>query len=428
MSAMRICLLGQNHRSAPIEWREQLAFNPEKERKLAEIVKADPLHSEAAVLSTCNRVELYAVSQEPEHSRRRLTEYLETVHGLRLDSLEQTLYFHQDQAAVRHLFAVASGLDSMVLGEGQVLAQVREAQVHARESDLMHRVLTRAFNDAVHCGKRVRSDTRLGEGAVSVAYAAVTLARKIFDDLSRQTVLLLGAGETGRRVARHLQLFGVRDLRVSNRNRERGEELAHELHATLVPWDRVLEQLPQVSILVSATAASEPILQAEDLRKALRRGGRRNLFCVDLAVPRDIESEASRIPGVFLYNVDDLQGIVLEGEDLRRAEADKAERIVDEEVEHFLQWYRAHAVAPVLHDLRRKMEGIREDELSAVRGTLDPASYAALERVTHRMLQKFLHAPTLGLKRMAQQNKPEDAVRDFSRIFDLDERQRDRDA
>ena len=425
---MRICLLGQNHRSAPIEWREQLAFNPDKERRLAEIVKADPLHTEAAVLSTCNRVELYAVSEQPDQSRRRLTEYLEAVHGIHMEPLAQTLYFHQDDAAVRHLFSVASGLDSMVLGEGQVLAQVREAQVHARESDLMHRILSRAFTDAVHCGKRVRSDTRLGEGAVSIAYAAVSLSRKIFDNLSQQTVLLLGAGDTGRRVARHMQLFGVRDLRVSNRNRERGEELAHELNATLVPWDRVVEQLPQVSILISATSASEPILRADDLRHALRKGGRRNLFCIDLAVPRDIESDAARIPGVFLYNVDDLQGIVLEGEDLRRAEADKAERIVDEEVEHFLAWHRAHAVAPALRNLRRKMEGIRADELSAVRGSLDPQAYAALERVTHRMLQKFLHAPTLGLKRMAQDSKPEDAVRDFSQIFDLDEQRDDHDA
>jgi len=423
---MPICLLGQNHRSAPIELREKLAFSAEKERRLAEIVRADSLHSEAAVLSTCNRVELYAVSKQPEHSRRRLMEYFEAVHGVRMEPLQETLYFHQDHDAVRHLFQVASGLDSMVLGEGQVLAQVKDAHTHARGSELMHEILSRAFTDAVHCGKRVRSDTRLGEGAVSVAYAAVSLARKIFGDLSQQTVLLLGAGDTGRRVARHLQLFGVRDLRVSNRSRERGEQLAKDLNATLVPWDRMVEQLPQVSILVGATAAEEPVLRTIDLREALRRGGKRNLFCIDLAVPRDIEPSAAKIPGVFLYNVDDLQGLVLEGEDLRRVEAEKAERIVDEEVLSFLSWYRGRAIAPALKNLRNKMESIREDELAAVRGSLDAQAYAEVERVTHRLLQKFLHAPTVGLKRMAGTPRSEDVLRDFNALFDLGDDPRDR--
>jgi glutamyl-tRNA reductase len=417
---VRICLLGQNHKTAPIELRERLAFTPEKQSRLGELLASDDGIREGVVLSTCNRVELYAVTGDANHNHRRLGSLLEAVHGVALGKWENTLYFHEEDNAIRHLFRVASGLDSMVLGEGQILSQVRDAFVLAKDSQLTREIMNRAFHDALACGKRVRTDTKVGEGAVSVAYAAVSLARKIFKDLSKEPVLLVGAGDTGYRVARHLQLFGVKDLRVTNRSRHRAQTLAEELNASLIPWDNFQDQLSQVGIIVSATSSPQPVITAEMLRAALKAGKRRAIFLIDLAVPRDIEPEVGKIPGAFLYNVDDLQGIVLEGEDQRRLEAVKAESIIDEQVDRFLEWYRARRMTPTLCDLRARLEQMRQAELAGVRPRLDEAAFHELDRVTERLLKKILHGPTIGLKRSAQESDSDLYLRVVRSLFDLD--------
>jgi glutamyl-tRNA reductase len=413
-----------------------LAFDEEKQDKLGQMLHSDNVHREGVVLSTCNRVELYTLCDYPKGSRRQLRAYLEQIHGVDLERWEHTLYFHQihgvdlerwehtlyfhhGHSAVRHLFHVASGLDSMVLGEGQILSQVKDAFRWAHDNQLAQDVLQRAFLDAVSCGKRVRTETKLSEGAVSVAYAAVSLAKRIFSDLSKETVLLIGAGETGQRAARHLKLFGVEDLRVCNRSRERGAAVAEELEATHVPWEQRNLQLRDASIVVCATAAPDAILHADTVREALQQSGRRTVFCVDLAVPRDVEPEVGKIPGVFLYNVDDLQGIVLEGEEARRAEAAKAERIVNEQADRFLQWFHGRSAVPILSELRSHFEEVRLHELDDVRGGLDEASFKVLDKVTHRLLNKFLHGPTLGLKRIAAEQQGDDSLEEFRRIFGL---------
>lgn len=416
---MHICLLGQNHRTAPVSLREQLAFDPDKQERLKALLHDDGTHHEGVVLSTCNRVELYTVTGEPERSRHRLGEYLQELHGVDLKQWSDTLYFHSDVQAVRHLFKVASGLDSMVLGEGQILSQVKDAMHWARENNLAHEILQRAFIEAVSCGKRVRTDTKLGEGAVSVAFAGVTLARRIFSDLSHETALLIGAGETGRRAARHLQMFGVSDIRVCNRSWDRGAGVAAELDAVHVPWDQLDNQLPEASILVTATAATSTLIDEARIKGALRRSGRRTLLCMDLSVPRDIEDRVGQLPGVFLYNVDDLQGIVLEGEDRRRAEAAKAQRIVEMQVAQFVDWFRARSAVPLLAELRRHVGELRRAELERARGNLDEEAFAALERVTERLAKKWLHGPTVGLKRLASGDRSGQVLEDFRELFDL---------
>jgi glutamyl-tRNA reductase len=313
----------------------------------------------------------------------------------------------------------------MVLGEGQILSQVKDAVQWAREHDLAHEILQRAFLEAVSCGKRVRTDTKVGEGAVSVAYAGVTLAKRIFSDLSEETALLIGAGETGRRAARHLQLFGVSDIRVCNRSWDRGAEVAEELDAVHVPWDQLDNQLPEASILVTATAAPDMLIGETRVREALRRSGRRQLFCMDLSVPRDIEESIGRLPGVFLYNVDDLQGIVLEGEDRRRAEAAKAQRIVEMQVEQFVDWFRARSAVPLLAELRRHVDELRRAELDRARNGLDEKAFATLDRVTERLAKKWLHDPTVGLKRLASGDRSGQVLEDFRELFGLDRHQAD---
>ncbi len=415
---MKICLLGQNHRTAPIELRERLAFDDHKHARLGELIARENAIEEGVVLSTCNRVEVYTVSRH-DRTLETLGGLLAEVHGVALPEWEQTTYFHEDDQAVRHLFRVASGLDSLVLGEGQILAQVKSAVTFAKDKALSRDVLLRVFHDAVACGKRVRTDTKVGEGAVSVAYAAVSLARKIFKNLEEETVLVIGAGETGRQVARHLQMFGVRDIRVTNRSRERGSRLADELNATLVPYDQFPRQMGQAGIVITATSAPGRTVDEPMMRAAVREGQRRASFLIDLSVPRAIDPEVNRIAGVFLYNVDDLQGIVLDGEDRRRLEAAKAEGIVDEQLSRFLDWYHGHRLAPVMAELREKYEQIRRTELETVRTRLDPAQQEEFDRLTGRMVRKLLHAPTVGMKRLGRDHG--DALVDELRtLFGLD--------
>ncbi len=420
-----ICLLGQNHRTAPVELREKLAVTPEKRDALGEMLLCDRFITESAVLSTCNRMEIYAVSDDPHRGRDRIDAMLAELHGVPANSWTDTLYFREEDDAVRHLFRVASGLDSMVLGEGQILSQVRDAHDWAKDHALSREVLHRAFDEAVACGKRVRTDTQISEGAVSVASAAVSLSRKIFDDLADQSVLLIGAGDTGARTARHLQMFGVRDLRVCNRTRSRAETLAHELNASVVPWDQLDDHLSEVGIVVTAVHSPDPVLTEPRVKAALKEAGRRTLFVIDLAVPRNVHDDVAKIPGLFVYDVDDLQKLVLDDEDSRRAEALKAEEIVDDQVRHFVQWYRARAAVPTLNDLRKQLECVRQAEVEAIRNKLgDDADLELVDRVTRRLLNKVLHCPTTELKRRVLESDPDEQLRDFRSLFGLEPRER----
>lgn len=418
---MGIILLGQNHETAPVELREQLAFTADKLERAASLLWQDELLHEGVVLSTCNRAEIYAFADDPPGGEARLTALLEQVHGVPISTLNGSLYRLHDEPAVRHLFRVSSGLDSMVLGEGQILAQVKDAHDWATGHGLHQEVLHRLFHQAAACGKRVRTETSIGEGAVSVAYAAVSLARHIFRDLGNETVLLLGAGATGRKVARQLQQYGVRDLRIANRTRERAEELATELNASLVPWELFPQHLRDAGIVVAATASAEPVLRLEHVRPALHERGRRPLFLIDVSVPRNIETDVGKLAGVFLYNIDNLRGIVDQQRELRAKEAVKAERIIDEQMAQFLAWYRGRAAAPTLTEIRDRIEAVRQTELAAARSRLTPEAYDELDRVTRRLVNKILHRPTVQLKRRVGQADEQHLLEQVRDLFGLDD-------
>lgn len=420
-----ICLLGQNHKTAPVELREKLAVTEDKRVALGEMLRSEPGLEESVVLSTCNRMELYTVTARADCPRERLGSMLAEIHGIPLREWNETLYYRHNESAVRHLFRVASGLDSMVLGEGQILSQVRDAHGWSTEQALAREVLHRVFDEAVACGKYVRSATRVSEGSVSVASASVHLAKKIFKDLSDQSVLLVGAGDTGARVARHLQLFGVKDLRVTNRTRSRAENLARELEATVVPWHQLDDHLPDVGIVVTAVTSPEPVLTRERVQEALREGDQRTLFAIDLAVPRNIAPDVRKIRGVFLYDIDDLQKIVQDDAGARQAEAEKAEDIVHDRVGRFVDWYRARAAVPTLRDLRQWAEDLRTAELDSVRNRVSQESYEELEKVTARLMNKFLHPPTVGLRQSVSQEGNAGLLRDVRRLFGLDREPRD---
>lgn len=418
-----ICLLGQNHKTAPVELREKIAVTDDKRDALVELLRSDPVLEESVVLSTCNRMELYTVASNctPEVGRSRLGAMLSEIHGIPEREWAETVYFSQDETAVRHLFRVASGLDSMVLGEGQILAQVKDAQDFARDQSIAHEVLGRVFNEAISCGKRVRSDTAISEGAVSVAAASVSLARKIFDDIADQSVLLVGAGDTGARVARHLQLFGVKDLRVTNRTRSRADALASELNASVVPFDQTDDHLGQVSIAITAVASPEPIFDASRVRAAINRTRSGPLFMIDLAVPRNVARDVEeKVRGVFVYDIDDLQGIVLGGEEHRKLEAAKAEDIVAGRVDQFQEWYRMRAAVPALNELRQHFERIRQAEIAAIRNKVhDEADIALVDKVTNRLMNKLLHPPTVELKRRVAEDGPQAHLSAFRELFGL---------
>ncbi len=419
---MPILLLGQNHRTAPIELRERLAFDEEKVNRLSGLLSDDGILREAAVVSTCNRVEIYAVGQDEKKGQERLSELLHQVHGIELSSFADAVYRKQEEEAVRHLFRVASGLDSMVLGEGQILSQVKAGYFLSRELGLTREILHRIFNQAIACGKKVRTETRIGEGAVSVAFAAVELAKKIFQDLQREKVMLIGAGATGRKVAHHLKVFGVQDIMVTNRTLERGRRLAEELGATLVPWESYRAYLSQVAIVVTAASVTLPIFTEEDARTALDHRGRRPLFLIDLGVPRNVDPSIGRKAGIFLYNVDHLESIVEESSKRRQGEAIKAGEIVEDELVHFLQWYRSRSMTPTLRQLRESMEEIRRREIELARNRLDEKTLAEVDRITQRIVNKILHTPTVRMKDKASKGEGASVIEHVRHLFGLDDK------
>jgi len=278
------------------------------------------------------------------------------------------------------------------------------------------------FHQATACGKQARTETKISEGAVSVAFAAVELARKIFQDLGQEKVMLIGAGATGRKVAHHLKVFGVQDILVTNRTLERGRVLAEELGATLVPWDNYGAYLNQVAIVVTAASVQRPLFTAEKVKIALDGRGRRPLFLIDLGVPRNIEASMAKKAGIFLYNVDHLESIVEESSQRRRTEAEKVEEIVDHQLYQFLEWYRSRSMAPTLKELRESLEKIRASEIELARHRLDEKSLKELDRISQRIVNKILHIPMVRMKDQAAKGEGASMIEHVRHLFGLDDK------
>ena len=395
---MALFTLGINHRTAPLSVREQVAFHAEELRRALGDLAGRARAHEVAILSTCNRTELYCQAESPQVIGQWLSEYRRVPHG----DIEPYLYVHPEREAVRHAFRVASGLDSMVLGEPQILGQMKEAIRIAREEGTLGATLNKLFQNSFAVAKDVRSTTAIGANIVSMAAAAVRLAGRIFERITDQRVLFIGAGEMIELCATHFAAQQPRQIVVANRTVDRGRVLAERFGATAIRLEDVAERLPEFDIVITCTASQLPILGLGLVERAIKARRHRPMFMVDLAVPRDVEVEVGQLDDVFLYTVDDLAQVVQDGMEARQSAVVDAEAIVDARVDGFLQWLHARDSVPVIRALRDGTERVRRHEMEHALKLLargdDPA--AVLDQLSHRLTNKFLHAPTQALQQI----------------------------
>ena len=417
---MEIVLVGLNHRTAPVEVRERVAFTADQARRAAEELRSRGILQETLVLSTCNRSEVYGVPPEASHEcAPGLSSFLSEFHSVRPDVLNVSLYHHYDHEAVRHLFRVSAGLDSMLLGEAEILGQVREAYRFAHEQGATGPVLNRLFQGALEVGKRVRSETELGTRPMSVASAGVKLAERIFGKLHERTALVLGAGTISELVVSQLRDRGVAKIIVMNRSRERAEDLAKLHGGQVVDWGDWDTALQTADVVVSSVASEEPVLTLHILGRAMSHRGNRALFLMDLGLPRNIDSGAAKLYNVYLYNMDDLSEIVQQNRNAREGEVPKAQAIVDEHVGKFLSWQASVELVGLVDALRSRLK----DERSAfVHARMESMSHlsesqrAQMENMMDELLEKLLLEPAQrlrGEKELRRKIQNVEALRDL---------------
>lgn len=392
---MTLFTLGINHRTAPLTVREQVAFHAEELRRALGELTGGGRVLEAAILSTCNRTELYCQADDPQAAVRWLADY----RHLPVREIEPYLYTHPDRDAVRHAFRVASGLDSMVLGEPQILGQMKEAVRIAREVGALGTTLNKLFQQSFSVAKDVRSSTAIGANIVSMAAASVHLAERIFGSIAEQRVLFIGAGEMIGLCATHFAAQRPKQIVIANRTIDRGREMAEKYGGTAIRLEDVAERLAEFDIVVSCTASQLPIIGLGMVERAIRARRHRPIFVVDLAVPRDVEVEVGELDDVFLYTVDDLAQIVESGMESRQMAVVDAEAIVEGRVEDFLQWLQTRESVPMIRALRDNAERVRRHEVEHALKLLakGEAPAAVLEQLSHRLTNKHLHAPTQAL-------------------------------
>jgi glutamyl-tRNA reductase len=414
---MTLVALGLNHLTAPLDLREKVAFAPAATPAALNDLAQQPGVNEALILSTCNRTELYVdVEAGAEDLPQR---WLLDHHQLTGRRLDEFLYRHQENAAVRHLFRVATGLDSMVLGEPQILGQVKDAYQAARLVGTLHTPMDRLLQQTFAVAKRVRTDTRIGANPVSVAYTAVRLAERLFADLSEACVLLIGAGETIELAARHLSESKVRRLIVANRTLENAQALAGRFGAYAIALADLPQHLAEADIVISSTASRDPVLSRSMIEEAIRIRRHKPMFLVDIAVPRDIAADVAQVDDVFLYTIDDLKQVVDDNLRARRAAADEAEAIIELHVEHYQAWRRALDVRNPLASLRLDAESQRDATLEKARQLLASGRppEQALEFLAHTLTNKLLHAPSANLRAAALRGDV-DLLRAAEQLFD----------
>ncbi|MCA1806060.1 MAG: glutamyl-tRNA reductase [Xanthomonadaceae bacterium] len=395
---MPLIALGINHRTAPVELRERVVFAPERMQEALRELTGLPGIQEAAILSTCNRTELYVGSEEDPGDA--VIHWLSRFHHLDEGSLRPYLYTLRDADTVRHMLRVAAGLDSMILGEPQILGQMKCAYQCATEAGCVDTQLSRLFQHTFAVAKQVRTDTAIGASPVSVAFAAVSLARQIFGDLEQQTALLIGAGETIELAARHLHEHGLGRMIVANRTVEHAHNLASLFNGYGIGLEEIPAHLAEADIVISSTASSTPILTLPTVKQALKARKHRPIFMVDIAVPRDIEPRIGELDDIFLYTVDNLQEVIQENLKSRQAAARQAEEMIDIQVNHFIAWQRSRDAVPTIRQLREQAEAQRDEVLQKARQQLasgrDPMQ--VVEYLAHTLTNKLIHQPSIHLR------------------------------
>jgi glutamyl-tRNA reductase len=425
---MHLLLIGISHKTAPVELRERVDFQVRGINHALEALATRGSTREAVVLSTCNRAELYVACDDITVARADVVDFVGEFHGVERLVVAPHVYDVADLEAARHLFRVAAGLDSLVVGEPQILGQVKEAHTMAGEAHTAGPVLNRLFQASFAVGKRVRAETDLGSGAVSVGYAAVSLARKIFGDLAGRSVVVIGAGEMGKLTARHMKSQGVQHVTIVSRTMAHAARTAEAIGgATAAPWDDMDAALSAADIVITATGAAAPILTKARVEAVMRSRRNRPLFIIDIALPRDVEAAAGEIEQVFLYNIDDLQATVRQNLARRASEVTHAETIVGEELKKFGAWLRARGAVPTIVALRQHCENIRRAELARLDyklATLPEAdeARARVDEITRLMMEKLLLTPTEQLKSVGDAETVGAYNEALTRLFGLGER------
>ncbi len=401
---MKLLLTGLNHRTAPVEVRERIAFEERALPAALASLRQCPGLLEGMILSTCNRVEIAATLDDDADSGGAVETFLAESRSVERSWMTPYLYRYDGSDAIRHLFRVASSLDSMVVGEPQILGQLKSAYAMAKECGAMNGfldlVMTRAFNVA----KRVRSETDIGESAVSISYAAVELARDIFGSLEGKRVLVIGAGKMAESALRHLRRAGVSEILIANRTRARAQPLAEEFNGRIIDYENLTDALPDVDILLASSAAPHYILTRDQMRTVIGRRKNRPMFLIDIAVPRNIEPEVNKLDNVFLYDIDDLDKTVQANIEGRNATALEAEEIIREEVERMMQRLKTREIAPTIVSLQEQLESVRMNEIERMRarlGTMTAQQEEAIDAITRGIINKIAHGPITELRRTA---------------------------
>lgn len=421
--SQELVLVGANHTTTPLEALESLALGPDEISEILPGLRNEAGLQEILLISTCNRTEVYGVAPDRMRSATTLENWLLDLSRRRSPVSSDHIFHRYDREAVEHIFRVASGIDSMMLGETQIVGQVQDAWDLAQTTETAGAYLNRLFSAAFRAQKRARTETSISSGSVSVASSGVHLARRIFGELSRRSVLVVGAGETGQLAAKHFRKQEPKEIFVSNRTFSRAEELAAELNAKAVPLDASLDTLSSVDIVLCATRAPEPLFTKKNVRKAMASRASRMLLLIDVSLPRNVESEVGEIENVFLHDMYDLRKIVDQNLSRRSREVPAVERIVLEEVEAFFRLHAAMEAGPLIREIREKFEDVRQSELNRYLRKFSEKDRPVVERLTHDLVNKLLHRPTVEMRSLTRDPDAQmDRILWVRRLFGLDRR------
>ncbi|MCW8854393.1 MAG: glutamyl-tRNA reductase [Gammaproteobacteria bacterium] len=406
---MSLITLGLNHKTTPVDMRERLAFTPENLSEATKSLANLDCVTEAAILSTCNRTELYCTVKQgnDEQNDQQLIEWFSQFHGFRPDDIREHLYLHDHKETIYHALKVASGLDSMVLGEPQILGQMKQAYTQAVNLNTVGMLLGKLFQHAFSVAKQVRTDTEIGASPVSVAFAAIALSKQIFGDLDKLTALMIGAGETIELAARHLKASKIKNIIIANRSVERAQNLVEQFGGEAIALAQIPDYLPQADIVISSTASQLPILGKGAVEKALKKRKHKPIFMVDIAVPRDVEPEVGELDDVYLYTVDDLQEIIQDNLESRKQAAEQAIEIIHAQVDNFLNWQRTLEAVDVIREMRDCAESLSNEVMDKAMKQLaqGKSTEQAMQFLAHTLMNKFLHQPSIQLRQAGQDSR-----------------------